>query len=393
MQQVERHIKIGDSELTELCGKSKRLYNKTLYYLRQSVFGNIEKFSEYELTGLMAEFNQEDYRALPAQCAQQIVKQCFKNWKSYWAAFKEWKKAPSKFQGKPKLPKYKKEQFLVIFTGQRVRLKEGFMHFQKDTIEPIKTTVTNICQVRIIPQANVHIIEVVYEKEITDLKLDQENILSLDLGLSNFATSINNVGKKPFIINGNPIKAFNQWYNKKKSFLQSVLKGKRFTSKKIERLTHYRNCWIEDKLHKMSKFVINYCIKDNIGTIIIGKNDGWKNGINIGSKNNQHFTIIPHARFIEKIKYKAELVGIKLEVHEESYTSKCDSYALEPIQKQEVYLGKRVKRGLFQSSIGRLINADVNGSCNIARKVIGDGFMKNLLDSSIGQMPYKIQIL
>lgn len=393
MQQVERHIIVGSSELEEICAKGKRLYNQTLYYLRQSLFGNIERFSEYELTGLMAEFNQPDYRELPAQTAQQVVKQCFRNWKAYWAALKQWKTRPSKFKGKPKLPGYKKEQFLITFTSQQIKIKDGYILFPKGAIQPLKTKVDKICQVRICPQASCHVIELIYEKEITDLKMDQERILSLDLGLSNFATSVNNAGLKPFIINGNPIKSFNQWYNKKKSLLQSVLKGNRHTSKNIEQLTLYRNQWIEDKLHKISRFIINYCIENNIGTIIVGKNDGWKTGINIGSKNNQHFTIIPHARLLEKIKYKAELIGIKYIANEESYTSKCDSLALEPVKKQEVYLGKRIKRGLFQSSIGKLVNADVNGSCNIARKVIGDGFMENLLNSSIGQMPYRIYIL
>lgn len=393
MQQVERHIIVNSLELKELCAKSKRLYNQTLYFLRQSLFGNIEKFSEYELTGLMAEFNQPDYRELPAQTSQQIVKQCFKNWKSYFAAIKEWKKNPSKFLGKPKLPKYKKEQFAVYFNGQKVKIKDGFIHFQKESIVPLKTKVDNICQVRIIPQSSCHIIEVIYEKEITDLKLDKERILSLDMGLSNLATSINNAGLPPFIINGNSIKALNQWYNKRKAFLKSVLKGVVFTSNRINKLTHYRNCWIEDKLHKISRFIIDYCIENNIGTVVVGKNDAWKTGINIGSKNNQHFTILPIAKLLDKIEYKASLVGIRFISTEESYTSKCDSLALEPIQKHECYSGKRVRRGLFQSNIGKLINADGNGAMNIARKVFGDSFMKKIFDSRCALQHYRVNIL
>lgn len=393
MKLVERHIIIKSSKLEDLCLKSKNLYNKTLYYLRQSLFGNIERFYEYELTGLMAEFNQEEYRALPAQTAQQIIKQCFRNWKTYLVTLKEWRKNPDKFMGKPKLPNYKRQQFAAYFTKQQMRLKNGFLFLEKKSTPPIKTAVSNIIQVRIVPKASCHIIEIVYEKEITDLNLNKKNILSLDLGLSNLATSANNVGLPPFIINGNAIKAFNQWYNKRKSFLQAALKGERLSSVRIEKMTHYRNCWIEDKLHKISRFVINYCIENNIGIIVVGKNNGWKSGINIGVKNNQHFTIMPIARLLDKIKYKSELNGISFIENEESYTSKCDSLSLEPIKKQESYAGKRISRGLFKSNNGKLINADVNGACNIARKVFGDGFMKNLLNSSIGQMPYRINIL
>jgi putative transposase len=331
---------------------------------------------------------------LPAQTSQQIIKQVFKNWWSWARALKAYKSNPAKFKGFPKIPSYKKEQFAVYFIGQQIKTKAGYILFPKSVIPPLKTKVTDkIKQVRIIPNASCHIIEVVYEKTITDLKFNQENILSLDLGLSNLCASTNNAGDRPFIINGNAIKAFNQWYNKTKSKLQSALINKQYTSKRILRLTHYRNSWVEDKLHKTSRFIIDYCKDHNIGTIVVGKNDGWKNGINIGTKNNQHFTIMPIARLLEKIKYKAELVGIKYIETEESYTSKCDALALEPVQKQEIYKGRRVKRGLFQSSTGRLINADGNGSMNIARKVFGDGFVKGILNSRCADQHYRINIL
>jgi IS605 OrfB family transposase len=169
------------------------------------------------------------------------------------------------------------------------------------------------------------------------------------------------------------MKSYNQWFNKKKAKLMFFV-GNKGTSNKLEKLNNKRNFWIEDKNHKISRFIINYCIKHNIGTIIIGKNKQWKNGINLGKKNNQKFVELPHAKLIDKITYKANLVGIKVELTEESYTSKCDALALETIQKQESYLGKRVKRGLFKSSVGKIINADINGAINIARKVIGDSF-------------------
>jgi putative transposase len=394
MRVVERHIITNNQGLQELCSKSKRLYNQCLYYLRQSLFGNIQRFTEYELMKLLAEYNDVDYRALPAQTSQQVIKLLFKNWWSWNKALKEYKAHPSRFQARPKMPNYKKEQFAVYFNNQQVRVKGGYVHFVSNVIIPLKTKVTNkIAQVRIIPQSTCHIIEVVYEKEITDLKLDQGNVVALDLGLSNLCTSINNAGVKPFIINGKALKAFNQWYNKTKAKLQSELGINLNTSKRINRLAHYRNCWIEDKLHKISKFIIDYCKAHNIGTIVVGKNEGWKTSINIGAKNNQHFTIMPLARLLAKIRYKAELIGIKYIETEESYTSKCDSLALEPIKKHEIYKGKRIKRGLFQSSTGRLINADGNGSINIARKVFGDGFVKSILNSRCAYEHYRVNVL
>jgi len=394
MQLVERHIIINNKEIEGLCVKAKNLYNQSLYYLRQATFGKIKPFGEYELSGLFAEFNQNDFRDLPAQTSQQIIKQVFQNYKSWYKARAEWQKNPSKFKGIPKLPKYKKVTSEVIFTGQQLKFKNGFIHFPKSTnLQALKTKVDNICQVRIIPQANCFVIEVVYDKEeVKNENLKKENVLSVDLGLNNFATCVNNVGLQPFIINGKIIKSVNQMYNKTKAILMSYI-GSKGTSNRINKLGFYRNNFIEDKLHKTSRFIINYCLEHEIGTIVIGKNKQWKDEINIGKVNNQKFVSIPHNKLIDKITYKAKLIGINVIEHEESYTSKCDSLALEPICKHEVYLGKRIKRGLFQSSVGKLINADVNGAINIARKVFSDCFAKSIIDSGSAFLPIKVNVI
>jgi len=394
MQLVERHIRINDKAIEALCVKAKNLYNQSLYYLRQATFGKIQHFTEYELSSLFAEFNQEDYRALPAQTSQQVIKQVFKNYKSWYRARAEWEKNSSKFSGRPKLPKYKKVTSEVIFTGQQLKLKDGYIHFPKMTnLQPLKTKVDNICQVRIIPQATCFVIEVVYNKEeVKNGNLKKENVLSVDLGLNNLATCVNNVGKQPFIINGKIIKSVNQMYNKTKAKLMSYV-GDRGTSNRIKKLTFYRNNFIEDKLHKTSRFIVNYCLENEIGTIIIGYNKQWKDEINIGKVNNQKFVFIPHSKLIDKITYKAKLVGIEVIEQEENYTSKCDSLALELICKHEVYSGKRMTRGLFQSSVGKLINADVNGAINIARKVIGDYFAMSIINSGFVFNPIKLNII
>jgi putative transposase len=391
MQLVEIHIK-DDKQIEAMCIKAKSLYNQSLYYWRQSIFGNIQYFNEYELTGLFALHNEQSYKDLPAQTSQQVIKLLFKNIKSWQQARKEYAKNPSKFLGRPKLPKYKKETSIVVFTSQQIKLKNGFIHFPKMTnLKPLKTKVSNVCQVRLIPQANTFKIEIVYEKEATNLKLEKENALAIDLGLNNLVTAIDNVGNKPFIINGKILKSYNHWYNKKRAKLMSFIGGNG-NSNKISKLTHYRNCYIEDKLHKASRYIINYCISNNIGIIAIGKNKQWKQSINIGKKNNQKFVELPHAKLIDKIIYKANLVGIEVIINEESYTSKCDALALEPIKKHEIYLGKRKKRGLFQSSIGKLLNADVNGATNIGRKskVFCDDFVKRLTNSGCAFQPIRI---
>lgn len=392
MQLVERHV-ILDERFYDICHKSALLYNFVTFHYRQAIFQKQEYFSEFEMSTLCAEFNQEDYRALPSQTSQQVIKQVFKNFKSWQKAKKEYEKNPSNFTGKPKLPKYKngKKQNIVVFTNQTCKLKNGFIHFPKSTnLKPFKTNVDSFQQVRIVPNATCYIVEVVYEKEEKDLGMNENNFISLDLGLNNYVSAVSNV-EQSFIINGKIMKSFNHWFNKRKAKLMSFV-GDKGTSNRLEKLNNKRNFWIDDKNHKVSRFIVNYCIEHNIGTIIIGKNKQWKNGINIGKKNNQKFVELPHAKLIDKIIYKAKLVGIKVVETEESYTSKCDALALEPIKKQASYLGKRVKRGLFQSNVGKIINADINGAINIARKVIGDSFVKEIVNSGLVFRPKTINI-
>lgn len=399
MQLVERHIRVNSDELEQVCFKSARLFNFINYHKRQVYFGKQKDFKEYEVSGLCAEFNQEDYRALPAQCSQQVIKQVFKGWKSFWAALKEYKKNPGKFLGRPKPPRYKdKDGYNILtFTDQQVRIKDGYIHFPKGTISPLKTKLDNICQVRIVPNSTCFIIEVVYEKkEAQHENVKSENVLSIDMGLNNICTAIDNVGNQPFIINGGMLKSINAYFNRKRAKLM-VFIGDRGTSNRIERLTHKRNRKVEDRLHKISHFILSYCLHHGIGKVVIGKNEHWKQKINIGSRNNQNFVSIPHAKLIDKIAYKLKLNGIELIVQEESYTSKCDHLAFEPIQKQAVYSGKRIKRGLFRSKTGKAINADVNGAIGILlkSKVVREcgSFIRSITDTGLAFRPVKVNIL
>lgn len=395
MRLVERHI-VKDNRFEDICLKSGLLYNYVLFNVRQGIFSG-DYINEYEFSTKLCKENQVDFRNLPSVVFQQVVAQVFSVTKSWIRSKKEYEKNPSKFLSRPKLPKYKrgKKQNMVVFTTSACRLKsDGYIHFVKSIISPIKTRIgdNKLCQVRIIPQATCYVVEVIYEKKEQDLNLNKDNVLSIDLGLNNLCTCISNVGISPFIVNGKVIKSFNQWYNKKKARLMSLI-GDKGTSRRINKMTCYRNCWISDKIHKISRYIIDICRSNNIGTIVIGQNRGWKQEINLGKRINQKFVEIPFSDLINKISYKAKLIGINLITHEESYTSKIDHMAFEPLKKQDAYLGKRKRRGLFQSSIGKLINADINGAIGIGRKVFGDSYVSRIIDSGLAFNPIRINIL
>ena len=395
MRLVERHI-IKDNRFEDICQKSGLLYNYVLYQVRQGIFSG-DYLKEYDLSTKLGRENQFDFRNLPTHVSQQVVKQVFQNITSWVRSKKDYEKNPAKHKSRPKLPGYKrgKKQNILVFTTSTCRIKkDGYIHFVKDIVKPIKTNIgdNRLCQVRIVPQATCYVVEVIYEKEESDLHLDKSNILSIDLGLNNLCSCISNVGVTPFIINGKIIKSFNQWYNKKRAKLISFV-GDRGTSRKLKWLNNCRNFWIEDKIHKVSRYIINFCRNNNIGSVVIGLNKGWKQNINLGKKTNQKFVEIPFSKLIDKITYKGKLIGINVQTTEESYTSKIDHLALEPLKKQEVYLGKRKKRGLFQSSVGKLLNADINGAIGIGRKVFGDSYVNEIINSGLAFNPVRVNIL
>ncbi len=374
---VERHIINKNhkhwQEIDNLSFLSKNLYNAANYLCRQYFFATQKKYSLpelYKLTkdlvecwGKESSFPQTlvDYRALPTKVSKQIIKRLVSTWTGYFEAHKEWTKNPSKFLGEPRIPKYKdkaKGRNAVIYYHESVYkagLKKGICHLSMSDIK-IPTKIDKVVEVRLVPRPTCYIVEIVYEKESKQQSIS-EYVAGIDLGLTNL-----------------PLKSVNQFYNKTKSKLQSLLGNKRKSSKRIQAITAYRNNYVDNYLHTTSRTVVNLLKVSDIGTLVIGKNDNWKQNINIGKKNNQSFTQIPHARLIDQIIYKCQLAGIKVIVTEESYTSKTSAIDLEAPTKHSVYLGKRVKRGLFKSSNGIKINADVNGSLQILRKVFPNAF-------------------
>jgi putative transposase len=399
---VERHIISKNHKsfdlIDKLCFLSKNLYNAALYHIKQQYQQSGKMIRYNELEKLFRLSKQSDYFVLPNNSSQQILMLLDKNLKSYFNLLKKYKKSKTSLSGCPKFPKYKdkiKGRNIIIFTCNQFKLKGGFIHFPKKSFLPtIKTLVgdNKIQQVRIIPNSSCYVIEVVYIKNEKELIVN-DNKAAIDLGINNLAALSFNNTKKTYLVNGKGIKSINQYHNKKKAELQSDLKKKhnKNSSKKIINLTHKRNNKIKDYLHKSSRFVVNKLKENNISELVVGLNKEWKQSINIGKKNNQTFCSIPHTEFIEQLKYKCQLEGISILINEESYTSKTSALDLEPIHKQEVYVGKRIKRGMFKSKEGILINADLNGSLNIGRKVFGDEYVKGFIaNRGYGQYPIRV---
>jgi putative transposase len=300
-------------------------------------------------------------------------------WKSYFAACAAWEADPTHFLGHPKLPKYlpKQGRNLLTYTEQaisRAPRHRGYVVPSGLDIR-VETQRTAIDQVRIVPHATHYTVEVIYERPVAPAAVDPARMASIDIGLNNLAAvTSNQPGLTPFLVNGRPLKAINQWYNKRRAQLQAKLPQDVFVSRQLDILADKRQRQVTAYLHVASRRIVEWLVVQRIGTLVIGKNDGWKQVIGLGRRTNQNFVFIPHARFVQILRYKAELVGIQVIVTEESYTSKCSFLDLEPVGTHEVYAGTRIKRGLFRASTGRCLNADINGACNILRKVVPDAF-------------------
>ena len=380
MYLVERHIIKSNNplrkELDNVCFLSKNLYNKALYLVRQHYFSTKEYLDYYKLNRLLVDSRDVDYYAIGnTKVANQTLRLLDRNFKSFFSLIK---KKKNKDYNKPtRIPKYldKEGRYTAVFEKHAVSkrfLKKGVIKLADISNTLItKVTIDNIVEVRVFPRNNHHIIEVVYKKEEKPLIEDNGRYAAVDLGLNNLATVCSNV-EKPFIINGRPLKSINQRWNKHKANLQSRLTNNIKSSKQLALITNKRNNRVKDYLHKSSRKIVNFLVSKNISTLVIGYNEEWKQNISIGKVNNQSFTSIPFYTFINQLEYKCKLEGINVILTEESYTSKCSFLDNEPLEKQDSYLGKRIKRGLFRSAKNKLINADLNGALNILKKVIGE---------------------
>lgn len=352
------------AQLDELCFLSKNLYNVALYHIRQYYKETSKYLSYNKLTKILSDLNNIDYRAIPyAQSAQQVLRQVDKQYKAFYASIKS-KKMQSK---KVRLPKYKDKENgrnIFVYTNQCAKVSNNIVYLKtKQGILSFNTVSDNIQQVRIVPKGNHIVVEIIYNIEYK-LKEDNNRYASIDLGLDNLCTLASNVTQS-IIVNGKPLKSINHHYNKTKAKLQSKLSKNKHTSKRINRLTLKRNRKTKDYMHKVSKKIVDYMEANSINTLFVGKNVGWKDSINLGKTNNQNFVSIPYNMLIQMLEYKCKLAGINVIIVNEAYTSKCSFLDREKICKHDSYAGRRIRRGLFISNSGILINADINGSLNI----------------------------
>ena len=372
--------------LKTLCRLSKNLYNATLYAIRQYYFTE-KKYLRYE-SAYHALKDNENYKLLNTDIAQQTMKVVDRNFKSFFALISKAKQCDYKFSN-IKLPHYLPKDGYFMLIIPRFTVKDGYFTvpmsnaFKKEfgTVKlpfPKNLDKKQVKEIRIIPKHNCKFFEIdfVYIQEQQTMQLNPNNALGIDLGLDNLATCVTNTGAS-FIVDGKKLKSINQWYNKENARLQSIKdkQGIKGLTNRQYRLLTKRNNRVNYYMNKTARIIVNYCIQNNIGNIVVGYNIDWKRNINIGSCNNQNFTQIPHGNLRVKIKSLCERYGINYVEQEESYTSQADFFANDTLpvynadNPQEYnFRGKRISRGQYRTYQGTIINADCNGALNILRK-------------------------
>jgi IS605 OrfB family transposase len=387
---VIRHLsKDKYAMLAEMCRYSNNLYNVALYNIRQYYF-NEKKFLTYESNYHECKIN-ENYGLLQAGVAQQTLKIADRSFKSFFNLIKKAKSGEYRFQD-IKIPHYREKggMFVLVLSTNAINIKDGFLQipmsraFSKahagkliKIAFPERLADKKIKEVRIIPifKGQYFKIQYVYEQAEQNLNLSQDNALAIDIGLENFATCITTIGTS-FIMDGRKLKSINQYWNKRKARLQSIAdKQKNKSTKLIQHITTKRNNRAKDYVRKTARYIVNYCIDNNIGTIICGYNSDFKRSINLGKMTNQQFTQISFGSLREQLSSLCEQYGMRYVEQEESYTSKASFLDLDkiPIYNPEQpytgkFSGKRIHRGLYRYSDGRIANADLNGAANIMRK-------------------------
>jgi putative transposase len=397
MQLVEQHI-ISKSDprfrsIDEMAFASKNLWNLANYSVRQSfIFEHtyLDNTAVYHLVK-----SSDAYQALPRKVSNQVLIQLAQAWTAFFEEMEAYREHPERFTGRPKLPTYKHKtegrNLLVFELGAiwKAHLAQREIAVsQLGWLVETKQNPKQVKQVRIVPKADHYVVEVVYQAEVRPAQGDPNLFVALDPGVSVLAAlTSNKPGFTPRLVAGGPLKATNQLYNKQREHEQKKLakgKDKRFTSHHLDRITTKRTRRIMHYLHTASRRIIDLLVEEGIGTLVIGKNPFWKQGVELGRKHNQQFVQIPHARFIEMLSYKAELVGLRVIVTEESYTSKASFLdrdvlpTYDPAQGAEQedkprFSGRR--DGRWYRVKGRAaIHSDVNGSYNIGRKVFPTAF-------------------
>lgn len=403
-------VKDEDQQLDRISHLANNLYNEALYLLRQQWFKHhqFQKMSwlnrifknRYEQRCNML-YNEFPYR----QSAQQTLSEVTSVWYAWSQALKAYRKNPHKFTSRPRVPGYLKKGGRHIFyvTNQNAKIKDGCLLIQPRNGQlrfklKLRNNIKQLQRVAFKPLSKRRFKVIVQYKtnKVINYKPDNGRYMGIDPGIDNaFACVINDPKVQPLIINGRGIKSINQFYNKRLAKLNHYhavnnqcyamkptkqgLKPIYYYSKSQQSLVDWRNSKVYGFCHYASKRIVDYALSNDVNTIVIGKNKGWKRSTDMGKKNNQNFVGLPHAKMIDMITYKANLAGITVIRTNESYTSQTSFLDHEKPCKQNgnyqrkakglAPANRRIHRGLFKSNHGILLNADVNGAFQIMRKV------------------------
>lgn len=371
LYEIRQHFfETQDLHVKNAVGKKEWLFNNNRLYHR---------FKDHECFRTVN--HPEIGRSLPTKVMKQVFINLQHEFASFMQATKAYNKDNSSFSGRPKIPNYKKDMYMARFPKDALSFvkRPGYIHLSMTNIYiPLGDDITQeqVKDVVLCPSVYGIMASITHTTQVNRMCVEQSEITRIcgvDLGINNLAALTSNDPTVPsIIINGRPVKSINQYYNKQLAVMQSELPTGVCTSNKIKRLTQKRKFKIDDYLHKASAAIVDHLTKNNIHCLVVGYNKRWKNKVSMGRKVNQQFTSIPYGRLKQMLQYKCRVAGIYYIEREESYTSKCSFLDMEDIKKQLNYKGKRVKRGLFKSSTGISINADINGSYNIMRKEFGN---------------------
>ena len=386
-QQVKHLSKNDYNSIKYLCHIAKNLTNEAIYNVRQHYFKEGKYLSYHQNYSLLK--SSPNYKTLNSNMAEQILREVDGSFKSFFGLLRLAKKGEYSFKD-CKLPNYlPKDGYTTLIIGF-VRLNGNKLvlpysnSFRKDH-DPVEITIPPILvnrkikEIRIIPKSKARFFEIqyIYEAECIQRNLNPNNALALDLGVNNLVTAVSNSGKS-FIIDGKRLKSINQWFNKKNARLQSIKDKQHFgkvTTNRQKVIARDRNNKVNDYMNKAARIIINYCIENDIGTLVVGYNETFQRESRLGKNNNQNFVNIPFGRLLKKFEYLCELNGIVFVKQEESYTSKSSFWDKDEIPKYNAdtptkynFSGMRIQRGLYKTASGYIFNADVNGALNIMRK-------------------------
>jgi len=393
--------------LSKLCHRTKNLYNRANYLYKQAL--QQEKYlSYYDLDKKLK--TEECYTLLPAHTAQHTLKLLMRNWRSFYQARKEWNSHPQRFLGPPRPPNYKpsKGETVAIISNQQAKIREGLLVLPKKVGFTIKTRLsasTQLREVRIIPRGVGYTAEIVYHKQIPKrVHKDRRRQGALDLGLTNLVTFVDNIASRPIVVKdeGKGIKSITQYYLKRVSKLQeqyaqqqkTVLKqqNKLVYGQTFYRLKEHWRRKVKEYFHQLSRLLVNLWQEKDLHTVYVGYNPLWKQNLRLRKKTTQLFVIVPFQQLINMLAYKAVEAGIELVLIDESYTSKCSFLDNEFPNKRKDYAGRRVSRGMFKSSQGILLNADVNAAYNILLKSDPQALPKRSVGGVGGYVMYPLRV-